>query len=161
MCLLGIYVQEYGSECPAPNTRRVYLYLDSVKYFGPSGIQVATGEDCALRTYYHQILIGYLQYVKQRGFTSCFIWACPVSGRGLALSATPRSRRRPRATSCASGTSRCPASAEGGDRSLGNLYDEFHLGANHIASATELPYFDGDYFPASRRIGSRASRRSS
>ena len=33
--------------------------------------------------------------------------------------------------------------------SLGNLYDEFHLGnQNHdIASATELPYFDGDYFP--------------
>jgi E1A/CREB-binding protein len=41
------------------------------------------------------------------------------------------------------------AQKEGIVLSLGNLYDEFHLGnQNHdIASATELPYFDGDYFP--------------
>ena len=41
------------------------------------------------------------------------------------------------------------AQKEGIVLSLGNLYDEYHLGnQNHdIASATELPYFDGDYFP--------------
>ena len=51
------------------------------------------------------------------------------------------------------------AQKEGIVVSLGNLYDEFKLGnQNHdIASATELPYFDGDFAQASAEGGSRAS----
>ena len=154
VCLLGIYVQEYGSDCPAPNNRRVYLsYLDSVKYFRPSGIAVATGDNCALRTYcYHQILIGYLQYVKQRGFTSCFIWACPpFQGEDYILYCHPKEQKVPKAEKLREWYLKMlrVAQKEGIVMSLGNLHEEFHLGNQNgdIASAVDLPYFDGDYFP--------------
>lgn len=26
---------------------------------------------------YHEVMVGYLDYIKRRGFTSMFIWACP------------------------------------------------------------------------------------
>ena len=142
------------SDCPAPNNRRVYLsYLDSVKYFRPSGIQVAVEGGGALRTYcYHQILIGYLQYIKQRGFASCFIWACPpFQGEDYILYCHPKEQKTPKSDKLREWYLKMlrQAQKEGIVLSLGNLHDEYKLGnQNHdIASATELPYFDGDYFP--------------
>nr|NVI75997.1 nejire [Cucujiformia] len=71
VCFFGMHVQEYGSECPHPNTRRVYIaYLDSVHFFKPRQFRTAV---------YHEILLGYMDYVKQLGYTMAHIWACPPS----------------------------------------------------------------------------------
>ena len=64
-------LQEYGSDAPAPNTRRVYIaYLDSAHFFRPRHFRTSV---------YHEILLGYLDYMKKLGYTLAHIWACPPS----------------------------------------------------------------------------------
>jgi len=71
VCFFAMYVQEYGSDCPEPNTNRVYIsYLDSVRYFKsqPEGHRT---------TVYHSILVNYLAYARELGFTHAHIWVSP------------------------------------------------------------------------------------
>ena len=71
ICFFAMYVQEYGSDCPEPNTNRVYIsYLDSVRYFESS----PEGQ----RTFvYHSMLINYLGYAKELGYQFGHIWVSP------------------------------------------------------------------------------------
>jgi len=76
VCLFAMYVQEYGLECPAPNTGRCYIsYLDSVRYFQCEDLKTPQANHRS--TLYHEFMCSYLSYIRQFGFTHVHIWVEP------------------------------------------------------------------------------------
>ncbi|CAF3707592.1 unnamed protein product [Rotaria sp. Silwood1] len=137
--LFGMHVQEYDSRCPAPNTRRVYIsYLDSVHYFRLKQKRTAL---------YFEILIGYLEYVKQLGFAYAHIWACPPSeGDDYIFHCHPVEQRVPK-----------PKRLQEWYKTMLDIavnqrvvvdYKDIMKDCNDsgVNKATDIPYFEGDFW---------------
>jgi len=91
VCQFSLYVQEFWASKEtkgSPSQRRVYIaYLDSVEYFRPRTARTAV---------YHEILLGYMAWVKARGFTHAHIWACPPQrGNNFIFWCHPSHQRTP------------------------------------------------------------------
>jgi E1A/CREB-binding protein len=139
--LFGLYVYEHGADSPPPNHRAVYIsYLDSVHYMRPR----------KMRTFiYHEILISYLDYVRNKGFLTAHIWACPpLKGDDYILYAKPEDQKTPKDDRLRQWYIDMLIEAQKRDivGKLTNMYDLYF--ADERNDATVVPYMDGDYFPA-------------
>ncbi|CAL1261496.1 unnamed protein product [Larinioides sclopetarius] len=139
-CFFGMHVQEYGSECSPPNTRRVYIaYLDSVHFFRPKQFRTAV---------YHEILLGYLDYAKQLGYTMAHIWACPPSeGDDYIFHCHPAEQKIPKPKRLQEWYKKM---LDKGivDRIVLDYKDILKQATeDNLQSASELPYFEGDFWP--------------
>lgn len=136
----GMHVQEYGSDCPAPNTRRVYIgYLDSVQYFRPRELRTSV---------YREILLGYLSYIKKRGFLTVHIWACPPGNDDdYIFHCHPPEQKIPQPGRLQEWYKNIlrKGQEEGIVIEFKNLYR--YVTEESFNPVDELPYFEGDFWP--------------
>ena len=143
VCLFGMYVQEYGEDCPAPNTNRVYIsYVDSVRYLESTG-----GERGGRTPLYHAIINGYLKHAADRGFGFAHLWvAPPEEGVEYIFHAPNHGQRKPMT----------PAVLRAWYEKMLDRAEELGIVSNvnslqkevaHLTSVRDFPTFDGDFFP--------------
>jgi len=138
--LFALYVYEHNENSPSPNQRAVYIsYLDSVHFMRPRN----------LRTFvYHELLICYLDYARNKGFATAHIWACPpLKGDDYIFYAKPEDQKTPRDARLRQWYIDMLAEAQ--RRSIvgkvTNMYELYF--SNEKLDATAVPYMEGDYFP--------------
>ncbi|KAF1784806.1 CBP histone acetyltransferase [Phytophthora cactorum] len=132
-------LDEYGPDALSPNAGRVYVsYLDSVNYFQPK----------KLRTLMHQqVMLGFLEDCKNRGFHTCHIWSCPpLKGDDYIFFCKPENQKIPKSARLRGWYQKLlqQAKHDGLVVNISNLYAEYYMKKK---AAHELPYFEGDYWP--------------
>lgn len=137
--IFTLYVQEYGPDSLDPNAGRVYVsYLDSVNYFQPK----------KLRTLMHQqVMLGFLEDCKNRGFHTAHIWSCPpLKGDDYIFFCKPENQKIPKSARLRQWYQKLlqQAKKDGLVYNVSNLYAEYYMKKK---GAHELPYFEGDYWP--------------
>uniref|UniRef100_A0A0N5A519 histone acetyltransferase n=1 Tax=Parastrongyloides trichosuri TaxID=131310 RepID=A0A0N5A519_PARTI len=140
VCFFGLHVQEYGSNCPPPNRRRVYIaYLDSVHFFQPRNLRTDV---------YHEILLAYLDYAKDLGYTMAHIWACPPSeGDDYIFHCHPPEQKIPKPKRLQDWYKKML------DKGLKDKivleYKDIYKQAkdDNLNTPMALPYFEGDFWP--------------
>jgi len=138
--LFALFVYEHGEDNPLPNKRTVYVsYLDSVHFMKPR----------KMRTFiYHEILISYLDYARDKGYEQAFIWACPpLKGDDYIFYAKPDDQKTPKDVRLRQWyldmLEDCQRRNIVGK--VTNMYD--HYFNDKSLDAADVPYFEGDYFP--------------
>ncbi|CAJ1929075.1 unnamed protein product [Cylindrotheca closterium] len=143
--LFALYLDEYGEDSPAPNKRCVHIsYLDSAHFMRPR----------RLRTFvYHEIIISYLDYARQRGFGTAHMWAySAMKGEDFILHAKSEYQKTLRGARLRQWF--IDMLAEGQRRNVvgkvTNMYDLYF--ANQSLDATAVPYLQGDFAGEVERI---------
>jgi len=138
--LFALYVYEHGDDNPHPNTKTVYIsYLDSVHFMRPRRIRTFV---------YHEILIYYLDYVRNKGFKTAHIWACPpLKGDDYIFYAKPEDQKTPKDTRLRMWYIEMLVECQRRNicGKVTNMHDEYF--ANPKLDASDVPYLEGDYFP--------------
>ncbi|KAK1881675.1 Histone acetyltransferase p300, partial [Dissostichus eleginoides] len=131
VCFFGMHVQEYGSDCPQPN--------QSIHFFQPRGLRTAV---------YHEVLIGYLEYVRKLGYTTGHIWACPPSeGDDYIFHCHPADQKIPKPKRLQEWYKKMLDKSVA-ERIVHDYKDVFKQATeDRLTSANELPYFEGDFWP--------------
>ncbi|TKR68279.1 hypothetical protein L596_024280 [Steinernema carpocapsae] len=140
ICFFGLHVQEYGSNCPAPNQRRVYIaYLDSVYFFQPRHIRTDV---------YHEILLGYLEYARNLGYSMAHIWACPPSeGDDYIFHCHPPEQKIPKPKRLQDWYKKM---LDKGiiEKTVSEYKDIWRQAKDdNLTTPKALPYFEGDFWP--------------
>ncbi|KAL4110687.1 hypothetical protein PRIC1_002378 [Phytophthora ramorum] len=136
--LFGMYVHEFDEQEADCNSRRVYIsYLDSVNYFKPAHLRTKV---------YHEMLIAYFDFVKQRGFHTAHLWACPpLKGDDYILYCHPEAQKTPKSDRLRAWyvDMLVKAEEEGVVWQITNMYDDYWRDHN---TPCALPYCEGDYW---------------
>ena len=140
LCFFGMHVQEYNSDTPAPNRGRVYIsYLDSVHYFKPKNLRTEV---------YHELLMAYMEYCKNIGYSYAHIWACPPSfGDDYIFHCHPTEQKVPKPKRLQEWYKVMLAKAKE-RKVVHNWLDMTEwVKEEKIAYARQFPYFEGDFWP--------------